>query len=71
VKFRGEAGLIEGPELPNMRTECVCLHGHVGDGLSEVVDKQQLLGEVERIWLPYAIWLRVGAAWLPARQRRA
>jgi hypothetical protein len=27
--------------------------------------------EVERIWLPYAIWLLVGTAWLPARHRRA
>ena len=27
--------------------------------------------EVERIWLPYAIWLLVATAWLPARHRRA
>jgi methylthioxylose transferase len=27
--------------------------------------------EVERIWLPYAIWLLVATAWLPARQHRA
>jgi methylthioxylose transferase len=27
--------------------------------------------EVERIWLPYAVWLLVAAAWLPARHRRA
>jgi hypothetical protein len=27
--------------------------------------------EVERIWLPYAIWLLVAAAWLPRRHRRA
>ena len=27
--------------------------------------------EVERIWLPYAIWLLVGTAWLPERHRRA
>ena len=26
--------------------------------------------EVERIWLPYAIWLLVATAWLPARQHR-
>jgi hypothetical protein len=26
--------------------------------------------EVERIWLPYAIWLLVATAWLPARHRR-
>jgi hypothetical protein len=26
--------------------------------------------EVERIWLPYAIWLLVGTAWLPERYRR-
>ncbi|HKS98426.1 MAG TPA: hypothetical protein VJT31_02760 [Rugosimonospora sp.] len=26
--------------------------------------------EVERIWLPYAIWLLVAAAWLPTRQRQ-
>jgi hypothetical protein len=27
--------------------------------------------EVERIWLPYAVWLLVVTAWLPARHRRA
>jgi hypothetical protein len=27
--------------------------------------------EVERIWLPYAIWLLVATAWLPDRYRRA
>ncbi len=27
--------------------------------------------EVERIWLPYAIWLLVATAWLPARHRQA
>ncbi|MEN3305916.1 MAG: methylthioxylose transferase [Micromonosporaceae bacterium] len=27
--------------------------------------------EVERIWLPYTIWLLVATAWLPARHRRA
>jgi methylthioxylose transferase len=27
--------------------------------------------EVERIWLPYAVWLVVATAWLPARHRRA
>lgn len=26
--------------------------------------------EVERIWLPYAVWILVATAWLPARQRR-
>lgn len=26
--------------------------------------------EVERIWLPYAIWLLVATGWLPARHRR-
>jgi methylthioxylose transferase len=26
--------------------------------------------EVERIWLPYAVWLLVATAWLPAGQRR-
>lgn len=26
--------------------------------------------EVERIWLPYAIWLLVATAWLPVRHRR-
>jgi hypothetical protein len=26
--------------------------------------------EVERIWLPYAVWLLVATAWLPARQHR-
>jgi hypothetical protein len=26
--------------------------------------------EVERIWLPYAVWLLVATAWLPARHRR-
>jgi hypothetical protein len=25
--------------------------------------------EVERIWLPYAIWLLVATAWLPSRYR--
>ncbi|MGI8816733.1 MAG: hypothetical protein ACR2G2_16020 [Pseudonocardia sp.] len=28
-------------------------------------------GEVERIWLPFAVWLVVGTASLPANQRRA
>ncbi len=27
--------------------------------------------EVERIWLPYALWLLVATAWLPRRHRRA
>ena len=27
-------------------------------------------GEVERIWLPYAFWVLVATAWLPARQHR-
>jgi hypothetical protein len=26
--------------------------------------------EVERIWLPYSIWLLVATAWLPATHRR-
>jgi hypothetical protein len=26
--------------------------------------------EVERIWLPYAVWVLVATAWLPARQHR-
>jgi hypothetical protein len=26
--------------------------------------------EVERIWLPYAVWVLVATAWLPARHHR-
>jgi hypothetical protein len=39
---------------------------HVGPGTPLAIG----VAEVERIWLPYAIWLLAATAWLPAGHRR-
>ena len=35
-----QAGAVERPELPDVQAQCLSLHGHVGDGLAEVVKRE-------------------------------
>jgi methylthioxylose transferase len=65
------AGPVVGPALLAVRTRVAVLPL----GALAAILAADLSGlskaEVERIWLPYAIWLLVATAWLPARRRTA
>jgi hypothetical protein len=64
-------GFVLGPaltRLPRARISLVPLAALVAVVAADLSGLSK--AEVERIWLPYAVWLLVATAWLPAAQRR-
>ena len=64
------AGPAVAPALRRMRTALALLPAAALFAIVAADLSGLSKAEVERIWLPYAIWLLVATAWLPARHRR-
>jgi hypothetical protein len=66
------AGPVIGPALQRMRTKSPAtwlpLAATIGIVAADLSGLSK--AEVERIWLPYTIWLMPAVAWLPAANRR-